>query len=537
MVRIFTLSALFFFISFILTAQEWKSYPYEPANSVISFPIDEGIHIDEPQEWWYTSGYLVGENTGTRYSYVISYFYYPYQGFDGFRILNMVNEDTGQKYFDTKPLNYDVMLPNQLSIEASSLFLPKDEFWKTKKTSAGSLIPFEYELFAASSNIEVDLQYVTFKRPLILGGTGKFDQGESNYTYYYSQTGITVEGKIKFLNSIENVTGSAWIDRQYGSYNPFDSEKYEWFSIQLSNGMDLNLYNIFNKNNEVPDDLKYRLMSVYKDDTSQYSTKEFEIERLEYFYTEDQEKCYAKKFRLKSEQYGIDLIISSNFEDSEVELPFRFYEGSTSVTGTVNGTSVTGAGFAELLHTYESPVIELTNPIGSGYNSSDDITWNVLNPDEGNPLLFDLFYSIDNKATFIQIGEGITDTFFSWENPNISNGENIWFKLVAYSRDETLNTEFLSPMSSTFTLPVKEFDKQELSFYPNPSTDLLILNFPPDSEDLSIGIYDIRGKLLYLEEIGSIRTYEVNLNSFQSGIYLLRIKDRSRMFNGKLIIE
>ncbi len=47
-------SLIFFVVSSTLFSQAWKTYPYSPAGSLISFQIDEGRHILEPSEWWYT---------------------------------------------------------------------------------------------------------------------------------------------------------------------------------------------------------------------------------------------------------------------------------------------------------------------------------------------------------------------------------------------------------------------------------------------------------------------------------------------------
>ena len=74
----------------IATSQSWKTYPYHEAGSVLNFPEDEGAHPDEPIEWWYTNARVTGLETGTEYSFMLTYFHYPVLGFDGFRILNSI---------------------------------------------------------------------------------------------------------------------------------------------------------------------------------------------------------------------------------------------------------------------------------------------------------------------------------------------------------------------------------------------------------------------------------------------------------------
>ncbi|MEN8187524.1 MAG: lipocalin-like domain-containing protein [Bacteroidota bacterium] len=534
--RIFLL--FIFFSTIICKSQTWKTYPYTPTESLISFPKDEGHHASEPIEWWYTTGHLKGKSTGTNYSYMLSYFFYTYQGFDGFRILNITNDDTGEKYFNTSPVKYDVLSEDKLQIQASSaLFLPKTEKWKNKEDGNNKIIPFEYTINAASDKAEIDLEYITVKRPLILGDDGKFDQGASSYTYYYSLTKNEVTGKIIFNGSTEDVTGTSWIDRQYGSLNPLEDEKYEWMSIQLSNGMDINLWNLFTDDDKIPDNLNYKLLSAYVDENTQYTIMDFVLERLEYHFTPDKERCYSQKWRLTSDKNNIDLIISVLHKDSEVQLPFRFYEGATSITGNVNGVAVTGKGFAELLHSYEVPEINITHPNNGTFNSSENITWNVTNPDEGNPLLFDVEYSIDDKQTFKKIAEGISETSFLWENPDILTGENIWFKIIAYSVDKTLVGSNESTNSSSFTLPVEDFNKNNFVLFPNPGDDFLQINFNQVFPNLTYQIIDVNGRILINNEEKNIKNLEIDIKSLGKGLYFLKVTHQNKNLHTKFLVE
>ncbi|MBO6630541.1 MAG: carotenoid 1,2-hydratase, partial [Psychroserpens sp.] len=368
---------LCFFACTLLTAQDWKVYPYTPAGQV-AFPVDEGRHAAEPIEWWYTAGHVVGQTSGKSYSFMYTFFHYPQSTFDGFRILNITDDDTGTFYQDVLPLNYTTLSTTGFDIEAS-VFLAGIETWRNKVDGGNQPIPFEYELFASTAQAGLDIDLVTTKRPLILGDDGFLNQGIVNYTYYFSQTANTVSGNLTFNGVTEPVVGTAWIDRQYGNFNPLTGEKYEWFSMQLSNGMDLNLWNIFTPDRLIPDDEKYKILSAYVDESTQYTTDDFQIERLAYNCMPDEVMCYSKQWRLTSVVNNIDLVISTLHDNTEVQLPFRFFEGATSVSGTVNGVAVTGIGFAELLHSYEDPAITVTSPIDGTYDPSNAITWDLDN--------------------------------------------------------------------------------------------------------------------------------------------------------------
>lgn len=527
---------LFLFLFAYSYGQEWKTYPYTPTGSLISFSKDEGQHTSEPIEWWYSTGHVTGKSTNTNYSYMMSYFVYPYLGFDGFRIFNVTNDDTGEKYFSTSPIKYDILKKDELHIQVSSSFIPKIEIWKNKIDGNNKIIPFEYTLNASSNKVEIELEYVTKKRPLILGDDGKFDQGLSSYTYYYSQTKNDVSGKIILNGITEEITGSSWVDRQYGTFNPLEDEQYEWFSIQLSNGMDINIWNLFTNDNQIPDNLNYRILSAYVDENTQYTTKDFHIERLKFHFTSDNERCYSQKWRLTSEKNKLDLIIETLHKDSEVQLPFKFYEGSTSITGTVNGLAVTGQGFAELLHTYKEPDINFTHPIDGSFNSSDHITWNVNNSDEGNPLFFDVSYSIDNKQTFKTIAEGISDTFYHWNNPDITTGENIWFKITAYSIDKTLLNSIISTNSS-FTLPVQQFNKNEIVLFPNPSSKEFLIKLSQNTPSLDYQIIDQNGKIIKEDKVKNISVLKIETQNFKPGLYFIKLNSDNKTMQSKFLVK
>ena len=532
------ISLIFVFFSiFICKSQTWKTYPYTPDGSLISFSKDEGQHISESVEWWYTNGHLKGQTTGNNYSYILSYFYYPYLGFDGFRILNVSNDSTGEKFFNTSPLKYNILSDENLQIQASSAFLPKTENWKTKDDGNNNLIPFEYSLNAASNYVEIDLEYITVKRPLILGDDGKFDLGASSYTYYYSQTKNDVIGKIFFNGLTEEVTGTSWIDHQYGDLNPFEDEKYEWMSIQLSNGMDLNIWNLFTDENKIPDHINYKILSAYIDENTQYTTKDFDLERLEYHFTPDKEKCYSQKWRLTSKKNNVDLIISVLHQESEVKTPFRFYEGSTLITGFVNGVAVTGKGFAELLHSYDVPEINITHPNNGIFNSSENITWTINNSDDGNPLLYDVSYSIDNKQTFKDIVVGINETSFQWNSPDIQTGEDIWFKITAYSIDKTLINNVVSTSSSSFVLPVEKFENNNIVLYPNPSNDILTINFNQNIPLIKYQIIDSNGRILSDKEVKNKDILKIDIKKFNTGLYFLKTWHNNKSMFAKFIVE
>ena len=510
-------------------AQDWKVYPHTPEGSLISFPADEGRHSTEVIEWWYMAGDLRGESSGTSYSFMLSYFYYPGDtlgiAYDGFRILNLSNDDSGEFHTETMPVrSYRDLVGDHLHLDVL-LFNLAEEHWLHREEPAGNRIPFEYEVSALAEHGGLNLSTVLQKRPLIPGDDGLFDQGANSYTYYYSLTTNSVSGSINFDGTMEEVSGSAWIDRQYGSFNPNSQEKYEWFFLQLSNGMDLNIWNLFTPENLLPDQEAYKHLAVYVDENTQYTEHDFNLERLSYSCLPGSGNCYARQWRLSSDINQLDLEITTLHHNSEVALPFTFFEGAVSVSGTVNGSTVTGKGFAELLKRYVAPRISILSP-QKQWNSSVPIVWTVEDPDQGRSLKFDLEYSTDQGGTWLPVAVDLSDTFYLWNDTPLLQGDSCLFKLSGYTADHSLEGHFVNPVHTHYENPnTGVFRDLEFSFqiYPNPAENSLKIQWETGQTgagNMPYRIIDFLGKQV---SSGSLSEGDMDVSMLSEGIYMIII--------------
>jgi hypothetical protein len=246
----------------------------------------------------------------------------------------------------------------------------------------------------------------------------------------------------------------------------------------------------------------------------------------------DSLRCYSQKWRITSSIFNVDLIVSTLHLNCEVRLPFRFYEGSTTVTGTVNGADVTGAGFVELLQSYKNPEITVTDTTNLG-DASSLLTWKLNNPDDGNPLKYDLEYSIDTLKTFLPIITNVADTFYYWDTQALSELKNVWLKVKGYSIDNTLYDINVKKLKSNFTA-INEAEYQErIIIYPNPSAGQFIV----EGENIrKIEIIDITGRTVYSSFVNQTRQ-SVDLSTQQRGIYFVRITANRGTTINKLILE
>ena len=74
-----------------------------------------------------------------------------------------------------------------------------------------------------------------------------------------------------------------------------------------------------------------------------------------------------------------------------------------------------------------------------------------------------------------------------------------------------------------------------LSFYPNPSNELINISF--DQDQLSkLELYDITGKLLFKKELNT-NTYALNIANYPSGTYLVKVYNQNNASLNKKIIK
>ena len=538
MKTIITSTVLLFISSQFIFSQTWKIYPYHQAGSVLNFSQDEGKHPAEPIEWWYTTAQVTGSTTGHKYDVMLTYFDYPTLGFQGFRIFNIADENTQQFYKQTSPCNYPVNSQTHQEINVTPYGGASEEF-STLKDSLGNLIPFQYHAKAAAPTYNINLNYNGLKRPLMVGGTGYLNEGATAYTYYYSLTTLAVTGVITVNGITENVTGTGWIDRQWGNFNPASGQQYEWFSYQLSNGTDMNVWNVFTPQNTIPDTSTYRFCSEYINDSTDLTVSTFHLKRLAYAYTPDLLRCYPTKWQFT--QGNTDLTVTIVVPDCEVIAPMRFYEGATTITGTVNGVSVTGIGYAELLHSNTNPVISIQNPV-LPVIVGDTLTlaWKVVNQDDGRDLVYDIAMSTDTNLVFNTIATSVSNTYYLWNSIGIADGKKCWFRVTGHSLDNTLSGIIVTtfPVTINRLMGIKNIDDiNKFTVSPNPFSSQTTISFSKELKNATIKIIDILGKEAKSYQMSGSRIV-IEKGELQSGIYFIQVfSDKQLIAEEKIGIQ
>jgi predicted secreted hydrolase len=335
---------------------DWEEYPYRPPGTSIEFPSDEGKHnpvTTFPIEWWYANFHLIGESTGTEYGAFVAFFKVP-----PMRLFSIV--DLGQEMNYTNSKLVGVLTADQYKLDLYFVDeLGDPDYWRDKTFCEGFNPPFHYRLDVDGEakedgkTMKLDVFMLSSKAPMMVGGDGLVEIGDG-WSYYYSHTKVEVTGKITVHGRTEEVTGFAWIDHQWGNFVAGETVTWEWFSIKLDDLREIMVADVW-----VDGQLQGSFsdgLNLFNDDCSLTLLDEYTITPFAFWVDPVSERRFATKWRIKEESKGINLNVTADFDNQVMRLnpglifPVCFWEGTCSVTGTIEGMQVSGRAYAELTH-------------------------------------------------------------------------------------------------------------------------------------------------------------------------------------------
>ncbi len=175
-------------------------------------------------------------------------------------------------------------------------------------------------------------------------------------------------------------------------------------------------------------------------------------------------------------------------------------------------------------------------------NTSVEVIWEppawqnvgAAGPDQRTPDLRSIIQEIVNQPEYT-INSAITITFIGQRTgqrtaltyENAEEHPDIFADAAALL---TVNYNTFPQLSSILT---PEFSGTDLHLYPNPVTDQLTIE-TNSIEQHSVEITSLNGRLLYSNQIEG-PTYQIDLSSFQKGVYIIMIRSRDYVRTEKII--
>jgi predicted secreted hydrolase len=219
-------------------------------GKVFSFPADHGPHPEFRIEWWYVTANL-RDASGAAYGAQWTLFRQATR--PGAQQQGWANQQIwmGHAAVTTADIHrYGEAFARggvgQAGVETKR-FLAWIDAWEMRGLEGmrdAMLAPLD--LKAAGADFSYALR-LDADRPLILQGNAgysrKSERGQASY--YYSQPFFKVSGRITIDDKPVEVTGLAWMDREWSS-QPLgpDQTGWDWFSLHLNSGEKLMLYRL-----------------------------------------------------------------------------------------------------------------------------------------------------------------------------------------------------------------------------------------------------------------------------------------------------
>lgn len=192
------------------------------------------------------------------------------------------------------------------------------------------------------------------------GGVSFKDEGEASR--YFSLTRMNLEGDLVINGETEHFNGSAWFDREFGTWTPTENQKgWDWFSIQLDNNCELMCYQLRDSQHKVSAFSSGTFVDENGNSTA-LKNEDFTIEPTGHWKSPTTKATYPSGWRIKVERLALDLTVTPVMQNQELDTRgttmIVYWEGANEVAGTAGGQPVTGRAYAELVgydRSHENP--------------------------------------------------------------------------------------------------------------------------------------------------------------------------------------
>jgi predicted secreted hydrolase len=204
-------------------------------------------------------------------------------------------------------------------------------------------------LQAQAAEFGIDLELAdTRPAPVLHDGDGWIDYGPAGGSYYYSRPRMTADGTLTYRGAQLAVAGSAWFDHQWGDFVTGGAGGWDWFALNLADGVDVMAYLIRAPDGSYP----YAYATVAGPvGVSAVSGADFTITPLGSWTSPATHTTYPAGWRLEIPGSGIDVALAPTVADQELDTRAStgvvYWEGSQAVTHTAGGRRA-GEAYVEL---------------------------------------------------------------------------------------------------------------------------------------------------------------------------------------------
>lgn len=303
----------------------------------IVFPKDHGPHERFRTEWWYLTANL-HDADGANYGVQWTLFRHALEpgagkGWDDRNIFMghaAVTSATRHEFAQTMARGG----VGQAGVEAAPFSAHIDD-WSFEAKGAGFK---EARITARGSHFSYRLD-LTRQGPFVLQGEAGFSLKSSagQASHYYSGPFLSVTGALVLDGREINVTGRAWMDREWSSQSLAPDQKgWDWFSLHLASGEKVMIYQLRGAQTHISGNW------IAPDGTTGFLSDD-DISLMPLAHTTIESKSLPTRWRLRVKSHGLDVETTPLNPKSFMGTALSYWEGPITIAGSQGG-----AGYLEM---------------------------------------------------------------------------------------------------------------------------------------------------------------------------------------------
>jgi predicted secreted hydrolase len=329
------------------------------APRALAFPADHGPHPAFRTEWWYWTGNLRAPAvTGgvRRFGFQLTFFrtalatsVAPRRSAWGARDVYMAHlalTDVAAGRFHARDRWA------RAALDLAGATGDPVRVWLGDWTAEGSGpegVPMR--LRAGDDDVRIDLTLAAVKPPVLHGerGLSRKSDEPGNASYYYSLTRMRAAGEVRLGGQAFPVEGQAWMDREWSTsaLGP-DLVGWDWFALQLDDGRELMFYRLRRKDGGIAPTSQGTIVEA--DGAARSLERDaVEVLPLGHWTSPRGGTRYPSGWRLRIPALALELTVTPELADQELDLGVRYWEGAVRAEGTAEGRPLGGEGYVELV--------------------------------------------------------------------------------------------------------------------------------------------------------------------------------------------
>jgi predicted secreted hydrolase len=325
----------------------------------VSLPRDLYAHKNAQTEWWYYTGH--GETTsGKRFGFELVFFKRR-TDLDKFSLVPLrvfgnplffahfaITETDEKKFRYAHRKSANGFFDHPASASETHFHLRLGD-WSLRESHGAHI------LRATANNVVFEADLKPTKPPVLngKGGDGVSFKDEGEASRYFSYTRMEMEGDLIWNGKTEHFKGSAWMDREFGTWTPTENQKgWDWFSIQLDNNCELMCYQLRNSEG-VASPFSSGTYVNERGEFEHLTHEDFTVEPTGFWKSPVSNATYPSGWRVKVPKMKLDLTVSPAIEDQELDTRgttmIIYWEGACEVAGKAGDFDVKGRAYVELV--------------------------------------------------------------------------------------------------------------------------------------------------------------------------------------------